>query len=375
VPHRLATTLTAVVVLTAACGDTGATSAPTAATSPPTTAPSAANPAPAPIPATTPPPASYAEVEADYTAKVDAIRILGRVAADQFLSDDFAALEARFDAVMAAQLSADDVAAGKAELESQASLGDLGLERAIHQSPALRAYGVEVAWGEEALTLNAIFNENDEISGLFINSVLPLPPDPAAGFESAVEFRLPFDGLWFTFWGGDNSIQNYHVDAAVQRHAFDFLIWKDDGTHTGDGTAVTDYWAYGQPVLAPADGAVVTVVDGLADQVPMTVGDATNPAGNHVIIEVAEGEYLLIAHLQAGSLRVAEGDDVESGQQIGLVGNSGSTTEPHIHIHLQREPVFLTTGSGLPLVFTDYVANGDIVERDQPLGDQFVRNG
>ena len=147
------------------------------------------------------------------------------------------------------------------------------------------------------------------------------------------------------------------------------------GSHTGDGSAVTDYWAYGQQVLAPAAGTVVEVVDGLPDEVPQTIGDTVNPAGNHIIIEVAEGEFLLIAHMQAGSLMVAEGEVVEAGQQLGLVGNSGSTTEPHIHVHLQDLPVFLVDGAGLNLEFTDYVANGDAVDRGQPLADQFVANG
>ena len=60
---------------------------------------------------------------------------------------------------------------------------------------------------------------------------------------------------------------------------------------------------------------------------------------------------------------------------IADVGNSGSTTEPHIHVHLQDLPVFSVEGTGLPLEFTDYLANGRPVERDQPLADQFVANG
>ena len=185
---------------------------------------------------------------------------------------------------------------------------------------------------------------------------------------------MPFEGVWFTFWGGDTAIQNYHVAVPMQRHAFDFLIWKDGSTYGGDGTEVTDYWTYGQRVLAPAAGTLVAVVDGLPDQVPQTGSDTVNPAGNHIVIEVAPNEFILIAHLQAGSILVEEGDAVESGQHIGLVGNSGTTIEPHIHVHLQDAPEFSLAASGLPLEFTNYLADGVSVTRNQPLADEFVAN-
>ena len=151
---------------------------------------------------------------------------------------------------------------------------------------------------------------------------------------------------------------------------------ESNGTHTGDASVNENYWAYGQRLLAPAAGTVVTAIDGLGDQVPLESTDVANPAGNHVVIEVADGEYLLIAHMQPGSLTVAVGDVVESGQQIGLVGNSGNTSGPHIHIHLQDQPTFdPATATGLPLQFTDYLADGMSVEHGGPIADQFIGNG
>ena len=199
-----------------------------------------------------------------------------------------------------------------------------------------------------------------------------LPPDPAATHDSQVEFQVPFEGLWWVFWGGDEELQNYHAVAKDQRHALDLVVWRDGGTHRGNGTANEDYWAYGQRVLAPAAGTVVTVVDGLPDNAPQVETNAFSPAGNHIVIEVADGQYVLIAHLQAGSLTVAEGDPVAAGQAIGLVGNSGNTSEPHIHIHLQDKPSFDPSATGLPLVFTSYLANGDAVDRGRLIADQFV---
>ena len=199
-----------------------------------------------------------------------------------------------------------------------------------------------------------------------------------------MSFRLPFAGLWFVGWGGPDFLHNYHVGAPPQRHAYDFLVWKDGSTFSGDGTSNEDYYAYGQPVFAPANGTVVRAVDGLPDVKPQVETDGAHPAGNHVVIEVAEGAYLYIAHLQRGSLLVAEGDRVAAGQEIGRVGNSGNTTEPHIHIHLQDMPdmfavdengviTSFTDAIGLPLAFSDIEVNGKPFAEGIPLGGQFVQ--
>lgn len=99
---------------------------------------------------------------------------------------------------------------------------------------------------------------------------------------------------------------------------------------------VSDYFIYGQSVLAPCDGRVVAAVDGRPD---MTVGardpDREHLAGNYV--RLACGAYdVLLAHLQPGSVRVDAGDAVSTGTLLGFVGNSGNTDEPHLHISAQR---------------------------------------
>jgi len=330
---------------------------------------------PEPVVASVPPPGSFSEVEAEHETAVNEIVAAGRLTMDQLLADDFETLWERLDAATAALLSVEDLRAGKERLTAQASLGEVTADRAIQLSPSLRFYGAQLVWGEEALSAVVSLNGGGEVTGLTLNPQLPLPNDPSAGYRSDVEFRLPFDGLWFVFWGGDLELENYHVVAQDQRHALDLVIWNDGATHVGEGTENSDYWAYGQPVLSPADGTVVGLADGLVDNAPQIESDAENPPGNHVVIEVAPGEYILIAHMQAGSLSVAEGDSVEQGQQIGLVGNSGNTSEPHIHIHLQDQPAFDPGATGLPLEFTSYLANGELVESGELIADQFVANG
>ena len=173
-------------------------------------------------------------------------------------------------------------------------------------------------------------------------------------------------------WGGDTELLNYHAPVPVQRHAYDLVIWNDGATYIGDGSENVQYYAWGQSVLAPSDGTVVEVLDGLEDLAPNMISDPSraagidpnmHPAGNHVIIQTGEGEYLLIAHFQQGTISVADGDTVRTGDVLGLVGSSGNSSEPHIHIHLQDRPDFFGSETiGLPLAFTDYIASGEAVD-------------
>jgi hypothetical protein len=372
----IATIATMFAIVSAGCGDAGdvastATTAPAIATTEDNVPPSSVAIPPTAAPAG-PPPAAYSDVEAGYSASVTNTLAEGRDALDLLLGGDFEAFHARLGEQMAAVVPIADLISGLDELTSQAPLGARVADRALQLSPSLRVYRAVVGWGDGTVTFTAAFDEASEIADLGLAPQGVLPADPAATYQSQVLLELPFEGLWFVFWGGNTELENYHVVAPNQRHALDLVIWKDGGTHRGDGTANEDYWAYGQRVLAPAGGTVVTAVDGLADNAPQVETDAANLAGNHVVIEVADEEYVLIAHMQAGSLTVAEGDSVTAGQVIGLVGNSGNTSEPHIHIHLQDKPTFDPTATGLPLVFSSYVANGEAAEVGELIADQFV---
>lgn len=125
----------------------------------------------------------------------------------------------------------------------------------------------------------------------------------------------------------------------AQRFAIDWVQADEDGkTFTGDAKDNNNYHAYGNEVLAVADARVVTTKDGIPQNVPgasravpitlETVG------GNHIILDLGSGRFAFYAHLQPGSLRVKVGDRVRRGQVLGLVGNSGNSTEPHLHFHV-----------------------------------------
>jgi len=171
-------------------------------------------------------------------------------------------------------------------------------------------------------------------------------------------------------WGGRTLADNQHASVRSQRFAYDIVITKSGQTHTGDGKALSDYYCYGKPVLSPGAGVVVSVLDTLPDQAPGT-RDPLAPAGNHVVVDVGHSEFVLLAHLQPHSLRVKVGDHVRAGQPVGLAGNSGNTTQPHVHVHLMNGPA-MPDADGLPMSFSDFVVDGRPVARAELQRGQVV---
>lgn len=235
-------------------------------------------------------------------------------------------------------------------------------------------YTADRAWGADTLRLSVNVASDGTILGLTAVPVQPLPPDPLAGYTSPVTYRLPFDGTWWVLWGGDTELLNYHAATASQRHAYDIMVWRDGATHEGDGTRNEDYWVWSQLVLVPAAGEIVAVVDGQADNPPGQVGGVeVHPAGNHVVIQTAPDEYVFLAHFQSDTIQVAPGDTVAAGDLLGLAGNSGNSSEPHLHIHIQTgADLFDPTAQGVPLVFDDYLADGQPVAAGVPRQGQFI---
>ena len=127
------------------------------------------------------------------------------------------------------------------------------------------------------------------------------------------------------------------------------------------------YFNYGQPLLAVAAGTVITAVDGLPDQIPnenRPVDDLAKADGNHVILRLGPGVYAGYAHLQPGSVRVRRGQRVRPGQVLGLLGNSGNTSGPHLHFQLMTRPSLLDS-DGLPFVVDRFRLDGHVPSLDQ----------
>ncbi len=154
--------------------------------------------------------------------------------------------------------------------------------------------------------------------------------------------QLPFTGSWFVFWGGDTKELNNHHSDRVSKYALDMIILDTGGkSHRGSSTQNSDYYAYGQSLLAVADGVVIEAVDGVLDNEPNKTTNDYVYNGNAVLIKHTDGVYSLTAHLRPGSLRVKAGTRVKAGQKIGECGNSGNSTEAHVHFQLQDSATIL----------------------------------
>lgn len=191
------------------------------------------------------------------------------------------------------------------------------------------------------------------------------------GWLYPVRFRLPLRGTWICTQGEDGPLSHQ----GPYRHAFDFEVQDADGNlHAAQGTALRDYLCYRLPVLAAAAGTVVRAESTVPDNDcgRMNLQDSW---GNHVILQHAPGIFSLVAHLQRGSVRVTAGQTVRAGEQLGLCGNSGRSSRPHVHFQLQRG------GSAgdptLPCRFSDVVTQDGaarVVTALRPEPGQSVRN-
>lgn len=134
-----------------------------------------------------------------------------------------------------------------------------------------------------------------------------------------------------------------------ERYAIDWLRIDPAAdpitTHRGDGTRNDEYLAYDAPLLAVADGTVAAVESADMEATPQVITPDQSfeqLGGSYVILDIGDGNFAFYAHMIPGSTSVAVGDKVTRGQEIGRLGNSGNTTEAHLHFHLSRAPVPLS---------------------------------
>jgi hypothetical protein len=171
---------------------------------------------------------------------------------------------------------------------------------------------------------------------IFLALQLVLLYRPAA--PDAMTIGSPLAEEWWIAQGGHAELVNYHHVGSTQQDALDIEQVVNGSTHRpGDASDLHNYYVYEKPVLAPADGVVTFVLDGRPD-LPIGQADPYFQAGNQIVMDTGGGHYLMMGHLREGSIEVRVGDRVTEGQQIALVGNSGNTTEPHIHIQAQTLP-------------------------------------
>ncbi|MFW3171002.1 M23 family metallopeptidase [Geodermatophilus sp. CPCC 206100] len=198
-----------------------------------------------------------------------------------------------------------------------------------------------------------------------------------ASVPDHVVLRLPFSGTWLARNSPARRVPSHGTHLFATTYAMDFVAVR------GRRTATTRDWrtllatepadrfaAFGRPVLAPAAGRVVAVHDGEDDhearRSPLTLlsyaatqaararGGAAALAGNHVVLELDGGSgFVVLAHLRRGSIRVRAGEPVAAGGQVGACGNSGNSTQPHVHVQVMdaADPL---AARGLPMAFHSY---------------------
>ncbi len=210
-------------------------------------------------------------------------------------------------------------------------------------------------------------------------AVIQFQPSPAAtgnrfsDYKDTTKLRLPFNDEWFVYQGGRFVYQNSDAYRDAERYSTVFTVLKDGRPFSGDGTKNEQFYCYGQPVLAPADGTVVLVTDSYADNAPGRPEEMM-PGGNRVLISHGNQEYSLLMHLKQNSIKVKQGAKVKQGDAVGECGNSGNSPAPHLEYRLQNSrgrPLPQT----MPAQFVDYVADGVAVPVGEPVRGQMVHNG
>ena len=186
---------------------------------------------------------------------------------------------------------------------------------------------------EKAISVS--FDQQQQIQSLSIKPFITYPKTDK--HLTKLAYSMPIKGDWFVFWGGANELINYHYPYESQRYAYDLVKMHEGFTYSGTQNRCEDFYAFDEEITAPADGRVIYVLDGINDNMPGEM-DAQQPAGNYAVIQHAKNEYSLLAHLKKNSIQVKAGARVKEGQPVGRCGNSGNSSEPHLHFQVMDSP-------------------------------------
>lgn len=168
--------------------------------------------------------------------------------------------------------------------------------------------------------------------------------------ETLVPVQLPFYGEWTVSQGYEGS-PTHQGDWC---YALDFVVTDDQGkTYRLPGEQLSDYYCYQLPVLAPADGLVEAIHDGVEANL-IGRSNLERNWGNTIILRHGEQLYTKLSHLRADSFKVKVGDTVKRGELLALCGSSGRSPEPHLHFQVQRLP--LLGAATIPYPLSSYLA-------------------
>jgi hypothetical protein len=224
-------------------------------------------------------------------------------------------------------------------------------------------------WGDFDDERQAPSSVVHRITGVVSGHKLTTTAAPFIPQKSTLVFGQPLKGgTWLANNGPSHTSLHRRVLVTTngrtmfpECHAIDWgRVDAAGNTFVGDPALLASYLAYGQEVLAVSNGTVVGTVDGIAEHTPQEPPPyevtLDNIAGNSIILDIGGGRFVLYAHLKPGSLKVKKGDRVKRGQVIGLLGNSGNSSEPHLHFQVSDGPSVLSDDS-VPYVFEAYTTS------------------
>jgi hypothetical protein len=195
-------------------------------------------------------------------------------------------------------------------------------------------------------------------------------------FSNVAVARAPFDGDWLISWGGENAKDNHHIGSPPQDRALDIRkIIPGSGNQTcqGDPRKNESYGCWAQPIYAPIDGVVAVAVDGVPDNPP---GELNRPSamGNYMMLKSPDGFVVVLAHFKQGSVARKPGELIRAGDFLALCGNSGNSTEPHLHMHAQSG-ISMAQSVAMRMVFPSITVNGVTREKYSPKRGDVISNG
>jgi len=220
------------------------------------------------------------------------------------------------------------------------------------------------------LILTQIQNYSPEINLYSYNCSI----DRASG-NQFFPLQLPFWGDWFVSQGYDGKFTH----KGEWGSAIDFvLVDEKKKTYDSVSNSCEDFFCYNKPVISPADGVIVDIIDHIDDNEPGKVNTIQN-WGNTIIIKHLDFLYSQLSHIKPGTFKVKKGDFVRQGEVLALCGNSGRSPEPHLHFQVQATPLpgaktlaypfsyyLLKLKSGSQLCSFTSPSEGDIVSNVEP---------
>ena len=252
---------------------------------------------------------------------------------------------------------------------TKTELGKITQRQFLKYKSGVAVYKADFERGTFEITL--FINKNSKIDGLriipYVEEILPKIT------RNSTKLILPFKDEWTVNWGGDTEELNYHVQSKNQKNAFDFSIMDAKGkTFKTDRKTNEDFYAFGKELIAPCDGEIILAVDGVKDNI---VGEMNtfHTGGNSIILKNATNEYLVFCHFKQNSIVVKQGQKVKQGQLLGLCGNSGNSSEPHLHFHIQNVES-MNEATGVKCYFDKLLVNGILKNDYSPIKNEKIKN-